>query len=38
LRDNVSLLTPEILERINLVVVQRGHTLVRGKKKGLCDF
>lgn len=42
LKDNVSLLTPEALDRINQVVVQCGHTLVRGKKKdevlrGRCD-
>ena len=32
LKDNVSLLTPEILDRINRVVVKAGHQLV--KKKG----
>lgn len=41
LRDNVSLLTPEALEKINTVVVSAGHRLV-GKKKeeglnGRCD-
>jgi len=37
----VSLLTPEVLDRINQVVVQSGHTLVRKKKdeilRGRCD-
>jgi IS5 family transposase len=42
LKDNVSLLTPEVLDRINQIVVQSGHKLVRGKKKdellrGRCD-
>lgn len=41
LRDNVSLLTPEILARINQVVVQSGHNLVHKKKdaglRGRCD-
>ncbi len=41
LKDNVSLLTPEILDRINRVVVQSGHKLVRKKKdeglRGRCD-
>lgn len=32
LKDNVSLLTPEVLDRINEVVVEAGHQLV-GKKK-----
>lgn len=32
LKDNVSLLTPEILDKINQVVVKAGHNLV-GKKK-----
>ena len=32
LKDNVSLLTPEIVDRINQVVVQAGHLL--GKKRG----
>lgn len=41
LKDNVSLLTPEALEKINAVVVSAGHRLV-GKKKedglsGRCD-
>ena len=33
LKDNVSLLTPEILDQINQVVVNTGHALI--KKKGL---
>lgn len=41
LRDNVSLFTPEILARINQVVVQSGHNLVHKKKdeglRGRCD-
>jgi len=41
LKDNVSFLTPEILDRINRVVVQSGHKLVRKKKdgslRGRCD-
>ena len=42
LKDNVALLTPEVLDRINQVVVQSGHKLVRNKKKdeilhGRCD-
>ncbi len=32
LKDNVSLLTPELLDEINQLVVQAGHGLV--KKKG----
>lgn len=36
LRDNVSLLTPEVLERINQVVVQTGHNLVHKKKTKVC--
>lgn len=41
LKDNVSLLTPEVLDRINAVVIKVGHDLV-GKKKeeslrGRCD-
>jgi hypothetical protein len=35
LKDNVSLLTPEALDRINQVVVQSGHTLVRKKKSSM---
>jgi IS5 family transposase len=40
LKDNVSLFTPEILERINQVVVEAGHILLGKKKddlKGRCD-
>ena len=41
LKDNVSLLTPEVLDRINAVVIKAGHNLV-GKKReenlrGRCD-
>jgi hypothetical protein len=44
LKDNISLFTPEILERINQVVIKCGHDLIKGKKeelelelKGRCD-
>jgi len=41
LKDNVSLLTPEVLDQINQVVVKAGHQLVGKKKeenlKGRCD-
>lgn len=41
LKDNVSLLTPEVLDRINQVVVKTGHKLVLKKKddklRGRCD-
>lgn len=42
IKDNVSLFTPEILDRINQVVVKSGHKLVCKKKddetlKGRCD-
>jgi hypothetical protein len=40
LKDNVSLLTPEILDRINQVVVKTGHKLVKKKEeklRGRCD-
>lgn len=40
LRDNVCLLTPEILDRINQVVVKYGHKLVKKKSEVLetkCD-
>jgi len=43
LKDNVSLFTPEILDRINQVVVKAGHRLIYQKKneknclKGKCD-
>ena len=33
LRDNISLFTPEILDRINVVVVQAGHNLVKKRRK-----
>lgn len=33
IKDNVSLLTPEILEEINDIVVRAGHKLLGGKKK-----
>lgn len=32
LKDNVSLFTPEILDRINQVVVKAGHNLVKKKR------
>ena len=34
LKDNVSLFTSEILDRINRIVVDYGHALVKGKKNG----
>ena len=41
LRDNVSLLTVEVLDKINVVVVEAGHSLVKKKPeeglKGRCD-
>lgn len=41
IRDNVSLLTPEILDEINQVVVRAGHSLAMNKNgealKGSCD-
>jgi len=41
LKDNVHLLTPEIVEKINQVVVQAGHSLVKKKEaeklNGRCD-
>jgi hypothetical protein len=41
IRDNISLLTPEILDEINQIVVQTGHSLVMKKTdevlKGSCD-
>ena len=33
LKDNVMLITPEVLEDINLIVVRAGHNLLGGKKK-----
>lgn len=32
LKDNLSLFTPEVLDRINQIVIQHGHQLI-GKKK-----
>ena len=40
LKDNVALLTPEILEKVNQVVIEAGHQLVKKKDeklKGRCD-
>ena len=41
LKDNVSLLTVEVLDKINVVVVEAGHSLVKKKpedgQKGRCD-
>jgi len=41
LKDNISLFTPDILKRINQIVVEAGHELVKGKKdlvlNGRCD-
>jgi len=41
IKDNVSLLTPEILDQINQIVVKAGHSLVMKKNdevlKGSCD-
>jgi hypothetical protein len=40
LKDNVSLLTPELLDEINDIAVKAGHTLVKknaGKLRGKCD-
>jgi hypothetical protein len=42
IKDNVSLLTPELLDQINVVVVKAGHELIRKKDekitlKGRCD-
>jgi len=40
LKDNVHLLTPEILDKIDQVVIKAGHTLVKKKDdilKGKCD-
>ena len=34
IKDNVCLLTPEILNEINTIVVSEGHKLIMGKKKG----
>jgi len=35
LKDNVSLLTPEIIDRVNQMVVQAGHALVKKKRNRL---
>ncbi len=32
IRDNVSLLTPQILDDINQIVVQAGHRIISTKK------
>jgi hypothetical protein len=32
-KDNVALFTPEILDKINQVVVKAGHNLVKKKRK-----
>ena len=41
LKDNVSLLTPELLDEINQLIVQAGHVLVKNKEdealRGRCD-
>ena len=41
LKDNLSLFTPEVLDRINQIVLQHGHQLMGKKKdeglKGSCD-
>ena len=33
IKDNVSLFTPQILDKINQIVVQAGHNLVKKKRK-----
>ena len=33
LKDNIHLLTPELLDKINKIVVDNGHKLFGGKKK-----
>jgi hypothetical protein len=33
LKDNVSLLTPELLDKLNEIVVKTGHNILGGKKK-----
>jgi len=41
LKDNVALLTPEVLDKINTVVVEAGHSIVKKKEdeklQGRCD-
>ena len=36
LKDNVSLLTPELLDEINQVVVRAGHISVKKKENECC--
>ena len=36
LKDNVGLLTPELLENINQVIVEAGHLVLKKKKKKFC--
>lgn len=36
IKDNVSLLTPELLNEINQIVVEAGHVLVKKKKPQCC--
>jgi IS5 family transposase len=38
LKDNVSLLTPEMLDRINQVVVNAGHQLIKKKDQTMTSF
>ncbi len=33
LKDNVTLLTPEILDQINIIVVEAGHSIVKKKRR-----
>lgn len=33
LKDNVSLLTPEVLDKLNEIVIKTGHNILGGKKK-----
>ncbi len=41
IRDNIALLTPEVLDEINQIVVKAGHSLITNQKvavlKGSCD-
>jgi transposase, IS5 family len=32
LKDNVSLLTPEVLDKLNEIVIKTGHNILGGKK------
>jgi hypothetical protein len=34
LKDNISLLTPDILDKINTIVIEAGHKLLVKKKTG----